>query len=216
MTLEQLIQEGRKLQRPCVFLRPEGEGPPAAIWHEREENEDEIDSTGHRRWLTIDTRHVPNLLPTASGCMSILTDEETFQSGRVEAAPDLDSMHGTALYAHLASVLPPLEALFARPSDAVQEWILSHGWEPGWGYENNFKGSNLADDYQRLWQQEHPMYSDSDIYAVLGGWHFPMPDGDWKDLIDEHLLVFTLRDSEPWVEAWRTRAGDYKVIQRTT
>jgi hypothetical protein len=30
------------------------------------------------------------------------------------------------------------------------------------------------------------------------------------------LLVFTIRDSDPWVEAWRTRAGQFRVIQRIT
>ena len=30
MTFEQLVAEGRKLERPCVFLRPTGTGPVAA------------------------------------------------------------------------------------------------------------------------------------------------------------------------------------------
>jgi len=30
MTLEQLLAEGRKLERPCVFLRPTGTGPVAS------------------------------------------------------------------------------------------------------------------------------------------------------------------------------------------
>ena len=72
------------------------------------------------------------------------------------------------------------------------------------------------ESYERLWQKECPMYRESDIYAMLGGWHFPMPDDDWHDLVDEQLMVFTLRDSEPWVEAWRTQTGDFTVIQRIT
>jgi hypothetical protein len=43
-----------------------------------------------------------------------------------------------------------------------------------------------------------------------------MADDDWHDLLDERLMVFTIRDSEPWVEAWRTRAGQFSVIQRIT
>ena len=34
--------------------------------------------------------------------------------------------------------------------------------------------------------------------------------------LDDQLLVFTLRDSEPWVEAWRTKTGQFRVIQRIT
>ena len=51
---------------------------------------------------------------------------------------------------------------------------------------------------------------------LLGGWHFPMADDDWHELIDEQLIAFTIRDSEPWVEAWRMRAGQFRVIQRIT
>jgi hypothetical protein len=45
MTFEQLIEEDRKLQRPCAFLRPERNGPVAAIWYERDAKE--IEATGH-------------------------------------------------------------------------------------------------------------------------------------------------------------------------
>lgn len=214
MTSEQLIEEGRKLQRPCVFLRPQGSGPIAAIWHERDN--DEIESTGHHCWLTVDARHIPGLPPSVTGYVSVFTDDEACQGGRVEVAPSWPNRAGTELYAHIASVLPPVDALFTRGSAAVAEWTASLGWRREWRYNDNFKGREVVRDYQRLWQREFPIYFESNIYAILGGWHFPMADEDWHDLIDEQLMVFTLRDSEPWVEAWRTRAGEFRVIQRIT
>ena len=51
---------------------------------------------------------------------------------------------------------------------------------------------------------------------MLGGWHFPFPDSDWADLIDEQLIALTIRDSEPWVEAWKMKNNEFKVIQRIT
>jgi hypothetical protein len=113
-------------------------------------------------------------------------------------------------------VLPPIDAVFARGSEAVGEWIRSHGWERTDRYNDNFKDAAIVLEYQRLWQREFPIYFESDIHAVLGGWHLPMPDDDWHDLLDEQLMVFTIRDSEPWVEAWRTRTGQFGVIQRIT
>ena len=65
MTAEQLIAEGRRLQRPCVFLRPVAAGPIAAAWYERDE--DEIESTGHRCWLTVDSGQVPGLPASVTG-----------------------------------------------------------------------------------------------------------------------------------------------------
>ncbi len=214
MTSEQLIEEGRQLQRPCVFLRPEVNGPVAAIWHERDDNE--IESTSHHCWLTVDARHVPGLAPSVTKYLSIFSDEDNCQGGRVEVTPSWPKRPGTELYAYPASVLPPIDAVFARGSEHVGDWIRSHGWERTDRYNDGFKEAAVVREYERLWQREFPIYFDSDIYAVLGGWHFPMADDDWHDLLDEQLMVFTIRDSEPWVEAWRTVNGQFRVIRRTT
>jgi hypothetical protein len=51
------------------------------------------------------------------------------------------------------------------------------------------------------------------VFAVLGGWHVPWPDGDWLELVEHPLVVLTLAESEPWVEAFNTGQG-FRVIQR--
>lgn len=214
MTTEQLIEEGRKLQRPCLFLRENGTGPVVAVWHERDE--DEIESTGHHCWLTVDARHVPGVASRITGYISIFSNEEECEGGRVEVSPSWTKRPGTKLYAQVASVLPPIDAVFTRGSEAVGDWIRRCGWERTERYNSNFKEREIVREYLQTWQQEFPLYFDSDIYAVLGGWHWPGADDDWHDLIDEQLMVLTIRDSEPWVEAWRTRSGQFKVIQRIT
>ncbi|REK21201.1 MAG: hypothetical protein DWQ45_22630 [Planctomycetota bacterium] len=214
MTSEQLIAEGRELQRPSMFLRPQGRGPVAAVWHERDEGQ--IERTGHHCWITVDSRHVCGLSTSVSGYLRIFTDEEKCEGGRVEVVPSWPDCAGTKLYAHPASVLPPIDAVFARGSDAVGDWIRSHGWERTERYNDNFNDADIVREYERVWLDEFPLYNESDVYAVLGGWHWPCADDDWHHLIDETLMVLTVRDSEPWVEAWRTRAGRFKVIQRIT
>ena len=72
------------------------------------------------------------------------------------------------------------------------------------------------EQYEKVMAGEFPLCFKSDVYAILGGWHFPFADNDWHDLIDEQLMVLTVRGSEPWVEAWRTRSGQFRVIQRIT
>jgi hypothetical protein len=214
VTSDQLIAEGRKLQRPCVFLRPAANGPVAAIWHETDD--DEIEATGHRCWITVDARQIPDLPSSVTGYLSVFTNEKDCVSGKVEIASSWPKRGGTELYAHAASVLPPLDAVFARGSEAVGSWIRSHGWDRNERYNDNFKDADVAREYLRAWQEEFPPYFESDIYAVLGGWHWPGQDADWHDLIDEQLMVLTIRDSEPWVEAWHTRTSQFKVIQRIT
>lgn len=214
MTPAQLIEEGRKLQRPCVFLRPQGTGPVAAIWHPHDD--DEFETTGHHCWLTVDSRHIPGLPPSVTGYLSVFSDEENCQGGRVEVAAAWPDRPGLPLYAHPASVLPPIDAVFLRGSDAVGEWLRAVGWQRDRLYDGNFKDKETVRDYQEVFASEYPVYFESDIYAMLGGWHLEFPDPDWQELVDEHLMVMTLRDSEPWVEAWRTRSGQFRVIQRIT
>jgi hypothetical protein len=214
VTAEQLIAEGRKLQRPCFFLRPEVSGEVAAIWYERDD--DEIEETGHHCWLTVDARFVPGLPSSITGYIGVFSNEDDCTTGKIEITPAWPKRDGVKLYAHSASVIPPLDAVMARGSDVVGEWLKANGWERNCRYNGNFKDKGTANAYLDVWQAEYPLYFESDIYAVLGGWHWPGQDDDWYDLIDEQLMILTFRDSEPWVEAWRLRNGGYKVIQRIT
>jgi hypothetical protein len=214
VTPEQLIAEGRKLQRPSTFLRSQGSGPGAAVWYERDAKE--IESTGYRCWLTIDSAQIPGFVVGPASQFSVFTDEKKCVGGRVEWSASSPIREGTKLYAQQASVLPPIDAVFARGSDAVGDWIRSLGWHREWRYNDNFKGADVVREYEKIWTGEFPLYRESDIFAVLGGWHWPGADDDWHDLIDDHLMVLTIRDSEPWVEAWRTKDGRYRIIQRIT
>jgi hypothetical protein len=214
MTFEELLAEGRKLERHCVFLRSTGTGSVAAVWYDRDYGE--IESTGYRCWLTVDARHVPCLPSSLAGYISVFTNQKDCVSGRIEVTSSWPKRAGTALYAHPASVLPPIEAVFALGSQAVGEWLASNEWDRREFHNTHFRDSAIVEPYKEIWTREYPIYFRSDIHAVLGGWHFPWDDGDWHHLIDEQLIIFTLRNSEPWVEAWRTKTREFKVVQRIT
>src|SRR6185295_6961383 len=133
--------------------------PVAAIWYEGDG--DEIEVTEHRCWLTVDARHVPGLPPSVDGCISIFTNDKKCVGGRVEITPSWPNREGTKLYAHAASVLPPIEAVFARGSETVGDWIRSNGLERTDRYNDNFPEAAICADYERLWQREFPMYFES-------------------------------------------------------
>ncbi|HXC36600.1 MAG TPA: hypothetical protein VNV43_12045 [Candidatus Acidoferrales bacterium] len=164
--------------------------------------------------MTVDARFVPGLVPPMTGFISVFT--KSLEEGRVEISRSWPGRKGTKLYGHPASILPPLDAVFARGSQAVNEWLQANNWERGWRYNRNFKDKATVKAYGEIFFKEYPLYFKSDIYAMLGGWHFPGQDDDWAELVDEQLMVLTFRDSEPWVEGWRMRSGDFKVIQRIT
>ncbi len=214
MTPDVLISEGRRLARPCVFLRPKGTGPVAALWHSPEEAE--IAETGQRCWITVDAHFVPGRLKNVAGFLSVFTDERDCEGGRVEVHRSRPRRHGIELHASEESVLPPIDAVFARGSDEVGAWLAAHGWPRTARYNNNFRDRAVVEAYERAWFKEYPVYRRDGTYAVLGGWHWPCADDDWHRLIDEQLVVLTVQGAEPWVEAWRLRSGRFKVIQRIT
>ena len=136
--------------------------------------------------------------------------------GRGEVHAARPKRPGIKLYAAEESILPPIEAIFARGSEVVGEWLAANNWPRDARYSSGFRDSAIVDAYEREWIKEYPLYRRVDTYAVAGGWHFPCADDDWHRMIDEQLVVLTFQDSEPWVEAWRTRSGQFKVIQRIT
>lgn len=213
MTPEMLIDEGRRLAKPCVFLRPRGNGPAAALWHRRDQNE--VERTGYRCWITVNTISVPGLF-SELGYLRVFSDAVDFKSGRVELSSTLPTRAGIDLFASAESVLPPIEAVFADGSDAVGEWLAFNGWPREERYNDNFPDSDVVSEYEREWLKEYPITREDPPYAVLGGWHFPCADHDWFQLKNEQLVVLTVQDSEPLVETWRLRSGEFKVIQRIT
>lgn len=224
MTGGELIAEAERLARPCVLLRKAGlKDRLSAIW-----GSDRLAAvwggTGlapapddsFRHWLTVDCRFLPAGHGPAAGCLSIYSDGEDCETGIAVHDPvgKLTANHGGAkLYAQTARSLPPVDAVFRFGSPAVHQWLRSNEWQTDWGYNGNFKDPRPVEEYERLYQAECPLYAGGS-HAVLGGWHFPWPDGDWKQWLDRPLLVWTFEESEPWVEVWG--GTEFEVKQRHT
>jgi len=214
MTGIDLIAEAQRLARSCVLLRTQGKKDRlAAVWG----GPGIVPAPGgsFRHWLTVDCRYFPSNLGPSAGCLSVYTDEDDCESGVAVLNPNEKLSHksrGIKLFAHEARSLPPVDAIFRLGSPAVHQWLRSNKWQPDWGYNSNFQDAKPVEEYERLYQSECPMYSGGS-HAVLGGWHFPWPDGDWEQLLDCPLLVWTFEDSEPWVEVWGGADG-FQVKQR--
>lgn len=69
-------------------------------------------------------------------------------------------------------------------------------------------------EYIEAWQNNCPLYTEGTT-AVIGGWHFPWPEGDWDELCQQTLVLWTIENSEPWVEVW-SDGKTFRVCERVT
>lgn len=194
MAFERLIEEGRKLQRACNLLKPDAAGEPVAMWFEPDPDDESI--TDWHRWMTVRADAIPNAKAPPTVYFSLYT--KGLERGLIDFVDGWPPRNGTPLYAHPASVLPPIEVVFALGSAEIEEWLKTNGWKRDQRYDGNFPDAAVVDRYQQVWFSEHPVFrNDPRIYAFTGGWHLPSQDSDWHDLIPAKLLVTTVRDSEP-------------------
>lgn len=194
MTLEEFSAEARRLARPCRYYRfATGTEPVSGYWHGVKAGTLCASIERNGEWLNV------------------YLDEE-FQSGRVEvtASPILSDR---PLCRSDAESLPPVDAVFLFGSAAIGSYLDKHGWQRDWEFNNNFKG-RAAHEYTREWAKQCPLYMGG-IVAVEGGWNVPWPEGDWRSLVDSELVLWTLEESEPWVEVFND-TKQYTVFQRVT
>jgi len=192
MRLDQFVEEAKVLARPGTLLREAGGGEPAALWHGFD-TEGRIVSLPHAgAWLTLkaDSRLGPVVFPAE----------------RAE-------LGGKPLFAEQYLSLPCVDAVFRFGSEAVGRYLEENGWSRDDDFNDNFKHPTAA-AYERIWQENCPMYS-SGVVAACGGWLFPWPDVEWDELASSELVVWTLAGSEPWFDVFY-QEGRYSTYEHVT
>ncbi|MBN9118046.1 MAG: hypothetical protein J0I06_02575 [Planctomycetes bacterium] len=133
---------------------------------------------------------------------------------------------GTPLFGAEEESWPEIDVLEAYLGEDEVTALMTAGW---------------ADEYFRFARQGNPLYRD-DVAAVLGGWHVSWPDGppqlprlagltaricraggpgamstgETFRCEPYRLLLWTLRDSEPWFEVWGDGIGELHAVARIT
>ena len=190
---ELLHAEAAALARPAVLLVEQGEGEPAAYWLA-----DPTDGEPCIAFRHAQAWHV--LVPDAKGggaCVPL-------------GDPALLSC-GVPLYAREHVSLPPVDALFLFGSERIADYLARHDWTREDGFNDNFPDP-AAHTYERQWQATCPLYM-SEVVAMLGGWNFPWPDGDFAECAGDVLVLWTLRGSEPWLEVF-VHDSAWRVVER--
>jgi len=192
MDLKIFKAEAKKLARSGILLKESGEGKPIAYWHGVKNNNICISFKQSDTWLNI---YIDNN-----------------EGGHVEFS-NTPLISTIPLYGVPYNSLPPVDGVFFKGSNLIDDFLKIYDWPREEPFNDNFPDPVPA-NYETFWQNSFPIYQ-KNIVAVIGGWHMPWPDDDWYDLVDHELVIWTMKDSEPWVEVFFIN-GKYVVKQRTT
>jgi hypothetical protein len=152
MTVNDLITEGRRIQRRTILLTPEGSGRPAAYWYGRRARQ-AAESSEHC-WISVNAGFIPSF--ERQGWLSIFTDVGSCEGGRLDISPSPKKDDGILLYAKEIAVLPPIDAVFSYGSPAVEAWLNENRWHQDWPYNSNFRDRLVVEKYEDIERQEDP------------------------------------------------------------
>jgi hypothetical protein len=120
---------------------------------------------------------------------------------------------GEPLSATPGTSFPPFEALCLYGDESVEAWVRSLGLERH--QYDLAAGEPAAADYIDHYLGRSPFHAGA-ADAILGGWHVRWPDDDFYIPLEMRLMLVTLRDAEPFWEAWCSVGGNFSTRQRIT
>jgi hypothetical protein len=241
---DELIAEGERLARPCLLLSDQQDsGSYTGIWGG--EGVLRPSAGPWKHWLTIECGWLSKQGLPLTGLISVYANEDDCTTGqvvhegtarlpkkptnpasvygrkarlnRVRWAGHPDARGSIALYGREGMSFPPIEAVFKYGGSAVKRWLRSLGLPKREQWDPYFQARGSVHVYDEEYRKRCPMFdSQLRIAAVLGGWHTEWPDGDWVQHTRKQLVLWTLWNSEPWVEVWFTKEGSFEVKQRIT
>ena len=213
MDLEFVIAEGQRLAKPAALLTVVPSGPVVGRWYGYDAYE--VDEYDNFCILTIDAKISPEPQRQEDTLLSLFVDETNCESGFMTQSSEWPDFEGLPLFAHVEQVPAPLHAILKFGSRQVQDWLNDINWELDESSAFYYPYHEAPDRYFSMYTDMHPLYRE-DVFAMVGGWHYPFPDNDWFENLDSYLSLMTIRDSEPWIEAWQRPKGQYDVLHRVT
>ncbi len=220
MTIDELIQEGERLSKPCLLLdeTPSGTGEVAFWGGDGRAGYSGRKTDRHR--ITIDCRWLSQHGVRVQGSLGVYDVDDQYKwvkpiyldYQKDTSLAALAMQDGTPLYGHEAMSFPPIMAVCLYGGSRVQEWIRSLGYEHT-DYDL-IENTDFGGAYQQEWMKRCPFYANS-YAAVLGGWHMLWPEDHFYMPSEMRLVLWTFRDAEPWVEVWE-RMPNFRIELRIT
>ena len=231
MTLDELIAEGEAIARHAYLLseKPNGDLPVACwegvrddmpnatpVWATALAGQRHICTVSEEILSRLDLRSARRTGPVSLFEVELATGEYKLRASGDDRKHfnDLTFTGGVPLYATPFKSFPPFAALCCHGSARVGEWLASEGYAR---HEYWYFGNDATEEYEQEWMRRSPFYHPGDATMIVGGWHFLWPEDDFYTPPECRLLFLTLRDAEPWYEAWLGLcSGGLRVHERIT
>jgi hypothetical protein len=209
-TATDLIKEGERLALPSLLLSASTSGVRTAVWRSKSL----IGPNGAQHWISIDASALTSIGVSLSSNIDVFRGKNAIAvhvpQPLSERAPG-----GTPLRATPTASFPPFEALCLFGGEVVGSWLRSLGCERTDWDDPRVYESAQRNEYIQEWQRRCPLYTGAGD-VVVGGWHIQWPEDDGYSRPGWQMLLWTLRDAEPWIEVWRSDAGELRAVERIT
>ena len=218
MPAEDLIREAERIARPSLLLSEAASPHGAVAWWggaaagaARGRPDDTLRISIDVSWLAARGYALRGVLRVSD--VALRWNWRTPVHVEQDPAAALAPVAGAVpLTGREAASLPPFEALCLYGGAPVESWLLSAGLE-----RTDYDRAAMlpeAGAYQEHYQRHSPLHS-SGIVAVLGGWHAMWPDDDYYLPREMRLVLWTLRDAEPWIEVFQRGANLIPRVRAT-
>ena len=205
ISVEELWEESARIALPVLHLKARKtkntSQAPVAVWNSSL-------SSGWKSgaWMRVDLRHHPNPKVQANGVLTVHIDHPRGPGKAIfEKSRKLQVEKGEKpLYGAREQDYPENSVLAVKASKKVRTAIEE-------------SPHAMAEYEQAWWEEVHPRdhLSDTAVYAQLGGWPITWPEDAADEQLRKHLVLRTYRDSEPWIEVFRS-GRKFEVFERIT
>jgi hypothetical protein len=220
MTPEALIAEGERLAKPSLHLIEMPTQTGVIAYWRGQGRVGYRGREGDRHRITFDCGWLAEHGVRVRGSVGVYDVDNRWGwvtplhlDRRDEPLATLRLDGGLPLFGREVKSFPPLDALCLYGGPAVGEWLTSEGLDRT-DYDLAAT-TEIGEAYRKEYRNRCPLYWDEQPVAVLGGWHTSWPDDDFYLPREMRLMLWTFRESEPWVEVFE-RSPNMPVRLRIT
>jgi len=220
MTPEAIIAEGARLAKPSLFL-VESATPTGVVAYWR--GGGRVGYRGReddRHRITFDCAWLSQHGVRVGGSIGVYDVDRRWRWPKPLHLEQLNGPlagfrmdGGLPLYGREERSFPPVEALCLYGGPAVGQWLAAEGLDRT-DYDIAAT-SDIGEAYQAEYRRHCPLYLTDQPVAVLGGWHAFWPDDEFYLPREMRLVLWTVREAEPWVEVFE-RSPNLPIRLRIT